>query len=67
MEYASNSLTTRQPILFRESHDANGFSARAIDHQEPWALIAMKAVDDGYIEHANEFVRFIEFQLRRSG
>ena len=35
-------------------------TARAIDRNEPWERIAMKAIDDGYVESADEFVRFVE-------
>ena len=35
-------------------------TARAIDRNEPWERIAMKAIDDGYVECADEFVRFVE-------
>ena len=41
-------------------------TARAIDRQEPWERIALNAVDDGYIEFANELGSFIEVCLRRS-
>lgn len=41
-------------------------TAQAIDQHEPWERIAMKAIDDGYIESADEFVRFVEACLRRS-
>jgi hypothetical protein len=41
-------------------------TARAIDRHEPWERIAMRAVDDGYIEYANQLGTFIEVCLRRS-
>ncbi len=41
-------------------------TAQAIDRHEPWERIAMTAIDDGYIESADEFVRFVEACLRRS-
>jgi hypothetical protein len=44
----------------------NTATAQAIDQHEPWERIAIKAVDDGYIESADEFVRFAEACLRRS-
>ena len=44
----------------------NTATAQAIDQHEPWERIAIKAVDDGYIESADEFVRFVEACLRRS-
>jgi len=40
--------------------------AQAIDQHEPWGQIAMKAIDDGYMEIADEFVRFIEACVRRA-
>jgi hypothetical protein len=44
----------------------NTATAQAIDQHEPWERIAMKAIDDGYVENADEFVRFVEACLRRS-
>lgn len=44
----------------------NTATAQAIDQHEPWERIAMKAVDDGYIESVDEFVEFVEACLRRS-
>ena len=41
-------------------------TAQAIDQHEPWEQIAMKAIDDGYIETADEFVQFVEACVRRS-
>lgn len=41
-------------------------TARAIDQNESWDRIAMKAIDDGYIECADEFVQFVEACVRRS-
>ncbi len=52
---------------FRLVLPAQSATAKAIDCREPWSLVAMKAVDEGYIEYADEFVRFIESSLRRSG
>ena len=40
--------------------------AQAIDRHEPWEQIAIKAIDDGYIEIADEFVRFVEACVRNS-
>jgi len=50
----------------RHMLDTNTATAQAIDRHEPWERIAMKAIDDGYIESADEFVRFVEACLRRS-
>ena len=44
----------------------NTATAQAIDRHEPWERIAIKAIDDGYIESADEFVLFVEACLRRS-
>ena len=44
----------------------NTATAQAIDQHEPWERIAVMAIDDGYIESADEFVRFVEACLRRS-
>jgi len=41
-------------------------TAQAIDHHEPWEKIATKAIEDGYIEAADEFVQFVEACARRS-
>ena len=41
-------------------------TAQAIDGNESWERIALNAVDDGYIEFANELGSFIEVCLRRS-
>ena len=51
---------------FREMLPAESATAQAIDRQEPWERIALKAVDDGYIEFANELGTFIEVCVRRS-
>ena len=41
-------------------------TAQAIDRHEPWERIALKAIDDGYVESADEFVRFVEACVRRA-
>ena len=51
---------------FRRMLPEESATARAIDQQEPWERIALNAVDDGYIEFANELGSFIEICLRRS-
>ena len=40
-------------------------SARAIDRRDSWECIALYAVDDGYIDFADELGTFIEASLRR--
>jgi len=39
-------------------------TAHAFDRHAPWRRIAMKAIDDGYFQSADEFVRFLEACLR---
>ena len=51
---------------FREMLPAQCETAQAIDRQDPFEQIAYKAIDDGYIEFAYEFSRFMEICLRRS-
>ncbi len=41
--------------------------AQAIDQHDPWDRIALKAIDDGYIEVADEFVQFVEACVLHSG
>ncbi len=49
----------------REMLPTNTATAEAIDQHESWERIAMKAIDDGYVESADEFVRFVEACVRR--
>ncbi|HEY6720960.1 MAG TPA: hypothetical protein VI363_04915 [Burkholderiales bacterium] len=51
---------------FREMLPDQCGTAQAIDQNEPWELIALKAVEDGYIELAGEFSGFMEVCLRRA-
>ena len=51
---------------FRKILPADTATAQAIDRREPWEQIAMRAVDDGYVEFANELGAFLEVCLRRS-
>ena len=51
---------------FRRILPAETATAQAIDRHESWECIAMRAVDDGYIEFANELGLFLEICLRRS-
>ena len=44
----------------------NTATAKAIDQHEPWERIAMNAIDDGYVENADEFLRFVEACVGRS-
>jgi len=54
-------ITQLRPMLPK-----NTALAQAIDQHEPWERIAMKAIDDGYMEIADEFCRFFESIVRRS-
>jgi hypothetical protein len=49
---------------FRQLLPATCGTAQAIDRGEPWERIAQYAVDDGYVEFADELGRFIEVCLR---
>ena len=51
---------------FRRMLPPQSATARAIDGRETWERIALNAVDDGYIEFANELGRFIEVCVRRA-
>ena len=42
-------------------------TAGAIDRDEPWDKIAQCAVDDGYVDFAEELSRYVEACLRRNG
>lgn len=37
---------------------------QAADRHAPWKRIAMKAINDGYLESGDEFVRFVDACLR---
>ena len=49
----------------RQMLPADMATAQAMDQHEPWEQIATKAIADGYIERADEFVRFVEACVRR--
>ncbi len=51
---------------FRRMLPAASATAQAIDRGEPWACIALNAVDDGYIDSANELARLLEACLKRN-
>jgi hypothetical protein len=51
---------------FREMLPGRSATAQAIDRNEPWEQIALKAVKDGYIELADQFGGFVEICLRRA-
>lgn len=50
---------------FREMLPDQCGTAQAIDRKEPWEQIAAKAVEDGYIELAGQFCKFVEVCLRK--
>lgn len=51
---------------FRQMLPGGSATAQAIDRGEPWERIAVNAVNDGYIEFADELGAFLEACLRRS-
>ena len=51
---------------FRRQLPAKSGTAQAIDRREPFEQIALKAVDDGYIEFTHEFNSFMEVCVRRN-
>ncbi len=51
---------------FREMLPGRCATAQAIDRKEPWEQIALKAVEDGYIERADQFDAFVEICLLRA-
>ncbi len=53
-------------MQLRQMLPNNTATAQAIDQREPWERIAMRAIDDGYVESADEFVRFVEACVRRN-
>jgi hypothetical protein len=50
---------------FRRMLPAQSETAQAIDRQEPFERIALRAIEDGYVEFSHEFTEFIEACLRR--
>ncbi len=51
---------------FRPELPAQSRTAQAIDQQDPFEQIVYRAIDDGYVEFADELGRFMEIYLRRS-
>ena len=51
---------------FREMLPGRSATAQAIDRKEPWEQIALKAVEDGYIELADQFNGFVGLCLRKA-
>jgi hypothetical protein len=52
-------------VDFRRMLPAKCETAQAIDRQESFESIAMKAISDGYIEFSQQFTQFMETCLRR--
>lgn len=50
---------------FRQMLPSQCETAQAIDRREPFERIALKAIEDGYIEFSQQFTQFIETCLRR--
>ena len=48
---------------FRHLLPAISATAQAIDRNEPWKQIAMKAIKDGYIKNADQFFLYVEICL----
>ena len=53
-----------QVTQLRQMLHTSSATARAVDQNMPWELIAMRAIDDGYVERADEFVQFVRPCLR---
>jgi len=51
---------------FRRMLPSQSETAQAIDRQEPFEQIALRAIEDGYVEFSHEFTDFIEACLRRN-
>jgi hypothetical protein len=45
---------------FRHTRTAKARMAPAVDPNESWRRLALKAIDGGYFRSADEFVRFVE-------
>ncbi len=66
VKLAQNASRLEEIIMkFRQILPPTCATAQAIDQREPWEQIALKAIDDGYIEFADEFNTFMETCLRR--
>lgn len=48
---------------FRHLLPARSATAQAIDRNEPWKQVAMRAIDDGYIANADQFFLYVEICL----
>jgi hypothetical protein len=50
---------------FRPMLPAQSKTAQAIDQHDPFDEIAHKAIDEGYLQFADQFSKFMEICLRR--
>lgn len=50
---------------FRRMLPPQSGTAQAIDRREPFEKIALRAIEDGYVEFSHEFTQFMETCLRR--
>src|SRR6266853_568748 len=64
----NNDLNGLEEFLaeFRAMLPPKSETAQAIDRHAPFEQIAFKAIDDGYIDFADQFSRFVETCLRRN-
>ena len=62
-----NAVSSRDSLIteFRELLPAQCATAQAIDQGESWEQVALRAMEDGYIEVADQFNSFVEICLRR--
>jgi hypothetical protein len=51
---------------FRRMLPAECETAQAIDRNEPFQSVALKAIADGYVEFSQQFTQFVETCLRRN-
>ena len=65
---SSHDVSRLQELIaeFREMLPDQCGTAQAIDRKEPWEQIALKAVEDGYIELADQLGGFMEVCLKRA-
>ncbi len=65
---ASQDVSSLEDLIaeFRELLPDQCGTAQAIDRKEPWEEIALKAVEDGYIEFADQLGGFMEVCLQRA-
>ncbi|MGB5081410.1 MAG: hypothetical protein WBO23_11785 [Burkholderiales bacterium] len=61
-----NQATRVQELItdFRDILPPGCATAQAIDQGEPWEQVALRAMEDGYIEVVDQFNSFVEICLR---